>query len=283
MEDQVSAVILSNTKSDSIYKTTLECIESLVDSESNITFEIILVESNSVENTNYQFPDYVKIIRPNEKFNFHKFLNIGIDASSNEFVGLFNNDLIFKKDWLTEIFKVYQENQAIKSFCPVDFNSKFTPESYFEGQDYLVGYDVRKHVVGWCILVNKVVFKSFELDERFDFYFPDDDYSLSLKKHNIKHAVVRKSNVVHLENMITKEFKKEKDSFFKVDIKRKDIPKELLKINSWILQDEKLLDGYIRFHNKWGSRRTLKAKKIISDFFGSLKLSKLNYYLYYTR
>jgi GT2 family glycosyltransferase len=277
----VSAVILSNTKSDSIYQTTLECIDSLVTSETNFIFEIILIESNQeIQTTDYHFPENVQLIQPNEPFNFHRFLNIGIDASSGEFIGLFNNDLIFKKGWMTEVYKVSQEYPTVQSFCPVDFNSKFTPESFFEDRDYLFGYEVRKHVVGWCILVKKELFKTFTLDERFDFYFADDDYSLSLKKHNIKHAVVRKSNVIHLENMITKEFKKEKDDFFKVDVDRKDIPKELLKLNSWILEDEKLLDGYIRFHKKWGSRRSLKVKNKIFEILTKLKLTKLGYFLY---
>jgi len=277
----VSAVILSNTKSDSIYQTTLECIESLVSSEKNFTFEIILIESNQeIQNTNYQFPEYVQMIQPNETFNFHRFLNIGIKASSGDFIGLFNNDLIFKKNWMTEIYKISQKYPALQSFCPVDFNSKFTPESFFGNQDYLFGYDVRKHVVGWCILVKKELFETFKLDERFDFYFADDDYSLTLRKHNIKHAVVRRSNVIHLENMITKEFKKEKDAFFKVKVEREDIPKELLKLNSWILEDEKLLDGYIRFHKKWGSRRSLKVKNKIFEILTKLRLTKLGYYLY---
>lgn len=277
----VSAVILSNTKSDSIYEITLECIQSLVASESNFTFEIILIESNQqIDKSGYHFPEYVRVIQPKEAFNFHRFLNIGIEASSGEFIGLFNNDLIFKKGWMSEIYKVSQEHPNLQSFCPVDFNSKFTPESIFEDQNYLFGYDVRKHVVGWCILVKKELFKTFRLDERFDFYFADDDYSLSLKKYNIKHAVVRKSNVIHLENMITKEFKKEKDVFFKVKIDRKDIPKELLKLNSWILEDEKLLDGYIRFHKKWGSRRSLKLKNKIYEILIKLRLTKLGYWLY---
>lgn len=279
-----SAIILSNTKSETIFETTMNCISTLVEHDPQFKKEIILVESNEHYADSYAYPEYVKVILPKEVFNFHRFLNFGIESATGKYIGLLNNDLIFQENWLSEIIKVSQAYPKILSFCPVDYNSKFTPKTFFEGdEEFKLGYDVRKHLVGWCIVAKKELFTKVSLDETFDFYFADDDYSLTLKKNNIKHAVVRNSEVIHLENLTTNEFKEKKDEFFKIDINRKDIPKELLKVNSWVIQDEKLLDGYIKFHGKWGSPRVLKAKKKIYQVLESLHMTGLSYYLYNTK
>ena len=253
-----SAIILSNTKSQSIFDMTLHCIESMMEAEKDnpdVEFEILLIESNKqIQNSFYQFPEYVKVIIPTEDFNFHKFLNIGIKAASGDFVGLFNNDLIFQKNWFTEILKVKQKYPKVQSFCPVDYDSKFTPQHFFNGENFLFGFKVRRHIVGWCIIAEKSMFaKTGLLDERFSFFYADDDYSLMLQKYGKKHVIVANSEVSHLESKVSKELEKKKSAFFDdVKIPEKDIPKYIYtEQHRWMLDRKKLLQGHIIFHKKW--------------------------------
>lgn len=280
-----SAIILSNTKSQSIFDMTLHCIESMIEAEkenSNIKFEVLLIESNKqIHDSPYKFPEYVKVIIPTEDFNFHAFLNIGIKAATGEFVGLFNNDLIFKKDWFTEILKVKQQHPKVQSFCPVDYDAKFTPKTFFEGKLYLFGYKVRRHVVGWCIIAEKSMFdKTGLLDERFSFFYADDEYSLMLQKYGKKHVVVANSEVSHLESKVSKELEKKKSTFFDdVVIPEKDIPKYIFtEQNRWMLERKKLLQGHIIFHKKWGSPKTVAIKSKIGRTFIKNGLGFLNKY-----
>ena len=278
-----TAIILSKTSNKDIHMMTLECIKSLIDSESEnkkVSFEIILIESDHI--TEFKYPEYVKVIYPKEKFNFHKFLNIGIKKTKGDYIGLFNNDLIFKKKWLTNILKVSEAYPKILSFCPVDYNSKHSSKLNFKKANYLLGYKTRIHLVGWCIIVKKELFHKIQLDEKFDFYYADDDYGMTLRKLNIKHAVVKNSEVIHLENISTKEFKKDDENTFFYNLKfpKEQIPKYLIDSNSHILHDDKLLEGHIKFHNKWGAPKTLVYKEKISDTLIKFRLGFLNRFLY---
>jgi len=280
-----SAIILSNTKSQSIFDMTLHCIESMIQSEkdnTNIEFEVLLIESNKqIQDSTYQFPAHVKVIIPEADFNFHAFLNKGIKAATGDFVGLFNNDLIFQKDWFTEILKVKQQYPKVQSFCPVDYDSKFTPKSFFNGKPYLFGYKVRRHIVGWCLIAEKSMFdKTGLLDERFSFFYADDEYSLMLQKYGKKHVVVANSEVSHLESKVSKELEQKKSAFFDdVEIPEKDIPKYIFtEQNRWMLERKKLLQGHIIFHKKWGSPKTVAIKSKIGRIFIKNGLGFLNKY-----
>ncbi|EDP94266.1 glycosyltransferase [Kordia algicida OT-1] len=280
-----SAIILSNTKSQSIFDMTLHCMESMIDAEkdnSTIKFEVLLIESNKqIHDSTYKFPDYVKVIIPSEDFNFHAFLNVGIKAASGDFVGLFNNDLIFQKNWFSEILKVKEKHPNVQSFCPVDYDSKFTPQSFFNGKPYVFGYKVRRHIVGWCIIAERKLFnKTGLLDERFSFFYADDDYSLMLQKHGKKHVIVANSEVSHLESKVSKELEKKKSAFFDdVEIPEKDIPKYIYtEQNRWMLERKKLLEGHIIFHKKWGSPKKVAIKSKIGRIFIAYGLGFLNKY-----
>ncbi|MBC8755145.1 glycosyltransferase [Kordia sp. YSTF-M3] len=248
----------------------------------NVEFEVLLIESNKqIHDSAFQFPDYVKVIIPKENFNFHAFLNIGIKASTGEFVGLFNNDLIFKKNWFTEILNVKKKHPKVESFCPVDYDSKFTPKSFFKEAPYLFGYKVRRHIVGWCIIAEKKLFKKTGLlDERFSFFYADDEYSLMLQKYNKKHVVVAASEVSHLESKVSKELTQKKSAFFDdVEIPEKDIPRYIFtEQNRWMLVRKKLLEGHIIFHKKWGSPKMVAIKSKIGRIFMANGLGFLNKY-----
>ena len=57
----------------------------------------------------------------------------------------------------------------------------------------------------------------------------------------------------------------------------KGIPKYVIEENRyWILNSERMINGVIQFHRKWGSRRLLKLKLIIADKLQKWGLGKLN-------
>lgn len=276
---KLSVIILSFTTTEGLFEMTSNCINSLVESESSIEMEIILVESNkNYLNSGFVYPEFVKIIIPESDFNFHKFLNIGIKYSTAEYIALCNNDLIFYKNWFSEILKVKKENPIIESFSP---SGKI--EDYNFVNEFELGYKVRTHLMGWCIVACKEVFKKIGyLDETFDFNYADNDYAMSLKKHNIRHALVNSSKVEHLEREKVKEKKEGLGEGYKklqenVNLNLKRLPDYIFnKGNEYLLDDKKSLEDYIKYHNKWGKPNLLHRKNKIADLCIRFHLGFLN-------
>ena len=107
MEEKVSidVVILSYAKNDYLKGLTDQTIATLMDSEdpAKIYFNVIVIESDKKLQP-YQFENSTTIY-PVEKFGFNKYLNIGIKETSNKYICLANNDLIFHKGWATAMPK----------------------------------------------------------------------------------------------------------------------------------------------------------------------------------
>lgn len=259
---KLSVVILSKTSSKVMYDTTMNCINSLSiseDFEKCYQLEIILIESDVNYSKEFVYPDRVKIITPNQEFKFHKFLNIGIQASTGSFIALCNNDLIFQKYWFTEMLKVKKLDKNILSFSPIDPDFELNKFK----QPYELGYKVQNHLKGWCIVCDKAIFKTLkQLDERFLFYYSDNDYSMSLIYHNIKHAVVPASKVNHLHKVSTKEGEKKKEKLFsKVNIDQK-LPTYLKQdVYKDIIASPRALKDHLIYYNKYGNPANIDRVK----------------------
>jgi len=283
---KLSVVILSKTISNSIFEMTKCCFTTLLDSEKenkNLDIEIILVESNKdYIKHGFSYDDNVKIIIPDLEFNFHKFLNIGISAASGEYIALCNNDLIFGKNWFSEMLKIKAVNPEISSFSPYDESSNRLPKDIILANEFVKGYELQKEMTGWCFVVENIIFKKIgKLDERFNFYFADNDYAMCLRKHNIQHALICKSYVTHLRCKVTKEVIKIDSDFIKIlKFNRNKIPKYVIKGNMFqILNDDKMIDGVIKFHQKWGHRKTIKLKLLIIEYLKKHNLGFLSRYV----
>ena len=247
------------------------CINSLLDSESFSMFgSIFIVETNT--NATFAYHPAVKIIKPNLPFNFNRFLKIGINSSDSEFVALCNNDLIFNKGWFSEIKKVKLQNREIRSFAPIDYDYwGTTTERYPDTSSFYLGYNIRTEIPGWCIVVERNLIKEIGLfDEQFDFYYSDNDYSMVLYKNQIKHALCTKSHVKHLGSKNTTEVHINKNNSRKMIEAEggKKLPKCLQSpSNAWIYENPKMMEGYMKFHFKWGSEASIRFRKnLLSKF-----------------
>ncbi len=273
-----SLIVLSKTDNDSIFKMNLDCFNSFIDStkKEGIGYEIILVESNKKANYKYNI-DHFQMLTPEGKFNFHKFLNIGISTAIGEYLILSNNDVLFDVNWLIEVCKVAKNNPGICSFSPYDTMANKLPKHQIENNNYIVGYQVQKHITGWCLILHKEVFKSIKkLDERFDFYYADNDYAMMLRKYNLKHALVTNAKVSHLESMSSK-VPKMLQANKKINPK---VPKYIIRENwTWVLENDKMIEGLITFHDKWGSRGIIKMKLKASNVLSKLGLGYFNRFI----
>ncbi|GGE63319.1 GT2 family glycosyltransferase [Pedobacter psychrotolerans] len=206
---KIDVIILSYAKTEVLKQMTEQGIKSLVNSESHdkILFNIIVVESErSLEPFNYANS---KTVYPKETFGYHKYMNIGIKFTKNPFVCICNNDLLFHPNWATEILKAFEKNQELESASPIC--SIHHPKIGISLNTGLhIGYEVRKEVAGWCLFFKRSnLEKTGLLDEKFTFWYADNDYATTLEKHKIKHALVTTSIVDHLESKTLKTFELE--------------------------------------------------------------------------
>jgi GT2 family glycosyltransferase len=193
----VDIIILSYAKNDNLKQITSQAINSLLNSENPdlIHFNVLVIESNK-ELYPYQF-DCSKTIYPEEKFGFHRYLNIGIEMTNASFVCLCNNDLIFEKNWATEILKEMEKDSLLLSASPYcsDFHAK---RNFIRCGAPIAGYE-NGIVAGWCIFVRRSIFNIIgQLDEQLEFWYCDNDYGKTLEFYQIKHCLILSSFVTHL-------------------------------------------------------------------------------------
>jgi GT2 family glycosyltransferase len=193
---KIDIIILSYAKTADLKKTTEEGIASLLKSEDSekIEFEILVIESNNSLKP-YQYPN-TKTIYPEIDFGYNKYLNIGIKATNNNYVCLSNNDLIYHKNWASEILKAMDNDPALLSASP--YCSTFHKnQSFDENGPPLEGYF--GVLGGWCIFAKREVFDIIgPLDEKLAFWYCDADYCNTLVKYGVKNCLIPASLVTHL-------------------------------------------------------------------------------------
>lgn len=134
-------------------------------------------------------------------FNYNHALNIGVQRymhifdmpSSDDGDSWFcfmNNDVICSKDWLVELDKAVREHPEMDSMCP---------NIRERGEGVRFWYATWVHLDGCCIFCrSRALKKIWPFDERFRFFFQDDDYCEQLAQHKIVHGKVMSSMIRHL-------------------------------------------------------------------------------------
>ncbi len=203
---QIDVVILSYAKSEEHREMTQCCLDSLHKSNDKTVVEFIVtvIESNgSLRPFSYRG---ASTIYPDQKFGYNRYLNIGIKKGVAPFICLCNNDLIFHPGWANAILDAFQTDSKLMSAspaCPV-----FHPAKNIElNRGTLYGYTVQTRVAGWCIFARRSVFDQIGLlDEKFTFWYCDNDYAKLLEEKNLLHGLVTSSLVTHLQQATTKTF-----------------------------------------------------------------------------
>lgn len=195
---EVDVIFLSYTKDLYYYGLTQRAISSLLKKNSDCSFNIILIETNKNLEEEYFFYNDCRVIIPPEEFNYNKFLNIGLQYCRNQYVIMCNNDIIFGDSSVRNLINTMNEND-MHSACPLEPNwhkRKLSEEEY--NSQFIEGYEVEKHIVGWCICSDrKMLIENRILDEKFAFWYQDNDYARSLQSLGIKHYLVNSSHVYH--------------------------------------------------------------------------------------
>lgn len=185
----VDIVIISWAKNKSFEKMTNECIKSLVESEKDIMFNIVVIETN--KKVFYQNAITYHLNTP--LFNYNKACNAGYDFCITEHIGFFNNDVIFESGWCSELLK-----HNLDSVSPICTKTK-TQNKYLKYTEPIFGYRIANQLSGWAIFMKRSVYETINgFDTDISFWASDDAYAQQLQANNIKHYLIPTSKVIHL-------------------------------------------------------------------------------------
>lgn len=203
----VDIIIISWARNKELLQVTRKGLDSLFSSEPNkdITFHAYVVESNP----EVYYEEYDKngwnhtctTVHPKEEFGYHKFLNIGRRLGNSPYVVLCNSDLSYEKNWasfIIDAMEIYPHILSASPWCPqTQGSNKDHLENLYEG------YEIRNQIAGWCIFQQRKIYEILgDLDERFKFWYCDNDYAMELMTKKIPHVLVSSSVVNHHENSL---------------------------------------------------------------------------------
>jgi glycosyltransferase involved in cell wall biosynthesis len=167
---------------------TQDCINSA--RQDGVDLNIIVVETGQP----YKY-DVDKIIEYNGEFNYNRALNLGLKYAKGDVHILANNDILFHKGW-----SVIGEQMKTNDYHSACVLSQDPRQGQFQRGDFIYdGYEIGKHLVGWCIFLDRYcVEKIGKLDETVRFWYSDDIYACQLKEAGIKHVLFCNCRVDHL-------------------------------------------------------------------------------------
>lgn len=189
--NKFDVIILSLVVDEETFQKTKSCVDSYINTADNLINKIFVVETNSNFNKDYKQPK-VDVIKPNKQFNYNEFFNVALAKCTAEFVVGPNNDLIVQPNCLQVILAEFNSNLGLHSISPIDRKWHRHTKTYLPSDNKLYyGTEVSLHMLG-CMFAcrREQVFNAIGfLDEKFYFFYQDNDYIMSLNRCGLIHGV----------------------------------------------------------------------------------------------
>lgn len=267
---KLSVIFLSYAVNDDVYKMNCNAINSLLQSESWNDGELEVLLMESCKSSNYEYlQKEVNVLVPGERFNFHRFFNIGLDHSKGEFIAFCNNDVFFESGWFSAMMKVKANHPRFMCFSPLDDKYPgMTAETLPREKAYYCGWNYGKYFAPWCFVYERKVFKTIgRFDERFDFYAADADETNTLRYYAIPSVVITGSVVRHLSSQTVSKERRINDHRITDYEKYPLTEAELKRGYQWLWDDDRFYWGYQREKAKWGNiQMTYRVQRFFEKF-----------------
>jgi len=242
-----------------------KCLQSLRVSPPELDLEIIVVDNNSSDGSpdlvKKKFPE-VKLFCNSENLGFSKANNLGIRASTGEFVLFLNNDTIVNIQALTVLLDEMKRNPSAGATGPallsdqeiyqvsfgkkVDFFSEFIQKGFFNFYySKKLKSDQQVREVGWlsaaCLLVRRIALEETGFfDENYFLYFEDIDLCYQIRQKGWALRFCPQAQITHIggtststvKNSSRYHYRKSQIYFYRKHNSRLSLG--LLKIYLWI-------------------------------------------------
>ncbi len=195
----IDLIIISDAKTKAHHNLTLQAIATAVKSGLPEGSKIIVVEKQTIRS--YQ---HAETIYQQGEFNYNRYCNEGADQGTNPAIAFCNNDLIFYKGWAQGCLWGLTGHQvgSVSPWCQNSHPGLWKDHGIAQGW---IGYDIRKHFAGWCFLMDRNIWGAIgRLPEHVAFWYSDNATVDALKRHRVKHGLIRNARVDHLESRTLK-------------------------------------------------------------------------------
>ncbi|OXM86354.1 glycosyltransferase [Paenibacillus rigui] len=208
---KTSIVILTYNK----LEYTQQCIESIREYTEQGTYEIIVVDNNSTDDT----PNWLRkqndlhVIYNSENLGFPKGCNQGMEVSTGDQILLLNNDTVVTKNWLSNLVTCLYSEPTIGAVGSITNSCSYyqSIDTAYKNMSEMQAFaqqinnsnpsmwEERLKLVGFCMLFKRSAMDQIGLlDERFTpGNYEDDDYSLRLRRAGYKLMLCRDSFIHH--------------------------------------------------------------------------------------
>lgn len=242
----IDILIIAASKNEELIEMTQNAINTCYESRGE--FNIIVVETFKRHRyKNAKTLDYIR-----KKFNYNKTINYALKKTDGYFVGVFNNDVVFHRNWFKELRKGFEKYDCLSPRCE---------KSNKKSIGFKEGYKLRVHLNGWAIVFRRsIIDKIGKINEDVEFWRSDDAFAQQLKTHNIKHALVSESIVNHLDSktLNTLEAKEQKRLTYDQFHKYKD-----LELNNYTFSV--IMPSYLGDYKESADNREMKLKRAIES------------------
>jgi len=200
-----------------------KCLQSLKGFPPEVDLEIVTVDNNSSDGSpdliKNKFPE-VKLLCASENLGFAKACNLGISASSGEFVLFLNSDTIAEVQALSVLLDEMKRNPSIGAVGPallseqgtyqvsfgkrVDFFPEFIQKGFFNlYYAKKLKSDQKVREVGWlsaaCLLVRrKALEEAGCFDENYFLYFEDIDLCYKIRQEGWTLRFCPQAQIIHI-------------------------------------------------------------------------------------
>ena len=209
---------------------TLKAIESVVEKTKNITYEIIVVDNNSSDNTVVKITElYPKVIliKNDDNLGFGHANNIGARKATGDYLFLLNTDTVLINNAVYILYEYLNSNKNICAVGPNLFDSQLNPatsyskllpsilmdldEFFFNisskfkylNMNFNYGNKCIIHqgaISGAAVLIRKDMFNKMNgFDERFFLYYEETDLFYRMGRAGCKLASNPNAKIIHYE------------------------------------------------------------------------------------
>ncbi|MFA6866941.1 MAG: glycosyltransferase family 2 protein [Clostridia bacterium] len=236
---EISIIIVNYNTTDEISN----CIRSLLKYCKKESFEIIIVDNNSIDRSYNKFKhldDRIQIINNTNNIGFGRANNIGAKHAKGEFLFFLNPDTIFIEDSLSKLIKFYKDNenklslgiigtQLVSKNMKINNSGGDFPKCFKEIEihckrllkkhkeiNYQKKYNDSEnfikidYVSGADMFIKKNKFWEVKgFNKNFFMFFEETDLQYRLnKKFGYKSYIIRSTKIIHLEDGSTKKIQK---------------------------------------------------------------------------
>ncbi|MDD5455795.1 MAG: glycosyltransferase family 2 protein [Candidatus Margulisbacteria bacterium] len=215
------------------YKTpqlVIDCIKSLYAYENKITYEIIVLDNYSQDQSIQLIKDtypQIVVVESSKNLGFAGGNNKAAQTATGQYLLFLNSDTLITKPFLKSLIVVMESNKKIgiigprlrnkdhslqesvfrfptlwRAFCESFFLCNLFPRSKFFGDYRKFTYSDMKQVdylSGACFLIDKLLFNTMQgFDEKFFMYAEEADLAFRLYKKGFRSYFLPAGDIIHL-------------------------------------------------------------------------------------